>query len=131
MASASKMRRTVRRLIGLPSAAQARLARSPRDWRLKGSCVWATVSHARALTRASSRGGKSGLAPPPRPVLQGEIASVPAPPPGAHRVGMEFDAAPGLDVGERGLLGEQQHQAGPLAQLEADGAAANKSPGLL
>src|SRR3954454_9837940 len=115
MASASRIRPTVRRLIGLPRASRARPARSVSDCRLKGSLVWATVSQARALTIASSRGGRGGLAPTPGPVFQGPIALRPTPAPVAYRVGVQLDEASGLDVGQRGVLVEQQDQGGALA----------------
>src|SRR3954469_12295782 len=113
MTSASRIRPTVRRLIGRPKAARARTARSVSDCRLKGSLVWATVSQARALTIALSRGGKRGLAPAPGLVFQGQEALTPTPAPVAHRIGMQSDMAPGYDVGERGVLVEQQDQGRP------------------
>ena len=114
MASASRIRPTVRRLIGRRKATAARTARSVSDCRLKGSLVWATVSQARALTIALSRGGKRGLAPASGLVFQGQVALAPTPAPVAHRVRMQLDMASRLDVGERGVLVEQKDQGRPL-----------------
>src|SRR5262245_15039133 len=117
MESWPRMRPTVRGLIGLPSTAEARRARSPSDWRLRGLSVRATCSQASALTCAWSSGGTSGLAPPPGLVLKGEGPLGPAPPPEADGVGMQADLVARLDVGEVGLEVQEQGQAGPLAQV--------------
>src|SRR5437764_7390181 len=126
MASWPRMRPTVRGLIGLPSTAEARRARSPSDWRLRGLSVRATCSQASALTCAWSSGGKSGLAPPPGLVLEGEGPLGPAPPPEADGVGMQADLVARLDVGEVGLEVQEQGQVGPLAQVGGGSAPAGQ-----
>ena len=68
-----------------------------------------------ALTMASSRGGKLGLAAASRLVLEGEIAVGPAFPPEPDGVGMESDAGGGLGVGQERLVMEEQGQFGPLS----------------
>ena len=67
--------------------------RSARDWRLKGNSVWETVSQAMALTTASSRGGKGGLASASGLVVQGEVALAQRRAPVADRVGVQADLA--------------------------------------
>jgi hypothetical protein len=44
---------------------------------------------------------------------------------------VKADPVAGLDVGEAGVLVEEQGQLGTLAELETDGAAAGGLPGLL
>lgn len=55
MASSSRIRQTVLRLIGLFSSTWARSARSEVDWRLSGSPVRWTISQAMETTTALSR----------------------------------------------------------------------------
>src|SRR4051794_1565635 len=126
MESSSRMRPTVRRLIVSPSRAEARRARSPRDWRLMGVWVCATRSQARAVTEARSSGGKGGLAPPAGLVFQGEAALGPAFAPEADGVGMKPDPGAGLDAGEFGLFVQEDDQERPLAQVSGRGAAAGQ-----
>src|SRR4051812_16142704 len=117
MESASRMRPTVRRLIASPNRAEARRARSPRDWRLRGVSVRATSSQARAVTWARPRGGKGGLAPPAGSVFEDELPLRPALAPEADGVGVKADLSPGRDVGEVGLLVQEQDQPGALEQV--------------
>jgi hypothetical protein len=49
----------------------------------------------------------------------------------ANGIGVKADPFAGLDVGKAGVLVEEQGQLGPLAELEADGAATGGLPGLL
>src|SRR5258708_1601981 len=98
MAFSSRIRPTVVRLIGLPSSVRAAQARSPSDWRLRGVCVRATRSQARAATRARSRGGKRDFTPSAGLVLQVEPSLCPALPPEAHGVGMQLDSGSGFDA---------------------------------
>src|SRR5262252_1679205 len=60
MASVSRIRHTVLRLIGVPSTVRTRAVTSARDWRLSGCLVSATSSQATALTRAWSNGVANG-----------------------------------------------------------------------
>src|SRR5262245_3577809 len=126
MESPSRMRPTARRLIVLPSRAEARRARSPRDWRLMGLWVWATRSQARAVTWARSSGGKGGLAPPAGSVLEGEVALGPALAPEADGVWVKPDLGAGLDVGEIGPFVQEDDQGRPLTQVRRRGAAAGQ-----
>src|SRR3569623_2767467 len=104
LASSSRLRPTVQRLIGLPSSPEATRARSPSDWRLRAVLVWAIRSQARAVTVARSRGGRGGLAPPPGLVAHVEQPRGPAPPPEADGIGMQAALQAGRDDGEGGLL---------------------------
>src|SRR4051794_24039079 len=99
MASASRMRQTVLGLIVRPRAVAARAARSAVESRLRGNFVWATASHAMALTRAWSRGGKIGLTPAPGVIDQREVPERPTSAPEADRVGVEIHERAGRDVG--------------------------------
>src|ERR1043165_4217090 len=85
MASVARIRHTVLRLIGVPSALPARAVMSASDCRLNGCWVSATSSQATALTSARSRGGKISLAAPPRLVVQGKVPLSPAAAPPLHR----------------------------------------------
>src|SRR3954447_14913551 len=58
MASSSRPRQTVLRLMGLFNSSRARWARSVVDWRLNGFPVRATTSQAIDATTALSRGGR-------------------------------------------------------------------------
>jgi hypothetical protein len=49
----------------------------------------------------------------------------------ANGIGVKADLLAGVDVGKAGVLVEEQRQLGPLAELEADGAATGGLPGLL
>src|SRR5262245_43250132 len=84
-----------------------------------------------ALTTASSRGGKGGLAPPPGLILQGEVAGGPAPPPGPDGVGVEWYAGRGLGVGEGRLPVQEEDQFGALPQLVSGGPPPHGRPGLI
>jgi hypothetical protein len=117
------MRHTVLLLMGLRRAWDARRVRSAKDCRLRGNSVSKTASQAMALTTASSRGGKGRLAPASGQVVQGEVALGPAAAPVTNRIGVKADLVAGLDVGEVGVLMEEQSQLGALAKLETDGAA--------
>src|SRR4051794_5520884 len=108
MASSSRMRQTVLRLMGLPSSSCARLARSVVDWRLSGFPVWATTSQAMEVTSARSRGGKDRLAAASRVILEGKVTRSPALSPQSDGVGVEVKACCGLHVGKCGELVEQQ-----------------------
>jgi hypothetical protein len=94
-----------------------------------GDCVLATCSQARAVTWARSRGGEGGLAPPAGSVFELEGAFGPALAPEADGVGVEADLGSGLDVGEFGLVVQQQGQLGALPQVGRRGAAALERPG--
>src|SRR4051795_1882871 len=87
MASPSRIRQTVLRLMGLFNSSRARLARSVVDWRLKGFPVRATTSQAMDTIRALSRGGKDRLAATSGIVLEGKLAVGPALPPTADAIG--------------------------------------------
>src|SRR3954466_7448102 len=117
MASSSRMRQTVLRLMGLFSSSWTRLARSVVDWRLNGFPVRATTSQAIDVTTARSRGGKDRLAAPARIVFEGELTCGPALPPTADGTGMKIKASRGGHVGERGAFVEEQDQACPLAEV--------------
>src|SRR3954452_11249131 len=100
MASSSRMRQTVLRLMGLFSSSWTRLVRSGVDWRLNGVPVRATTSQAIDVTTALSRGGKDRLAAPAGIVLEGKVASGPALPPTADGTGMKIKTSRGSHVGE-------------------------------
>src|SRR5260370_34514076 len=85
MASVSRIRHTVLRLIGVPSTLRTRAVTSARDCRLSGCLVSATSSQATALTSAWSRVGKIRLAAPARLVVQGKVPLGPAAAPPLHR----------------------------------------------
>jgi hypothetical protein len=110
MASSSKVRHTVLRLIGFPSTFCVRNVRSSKDWRLIGSPVSATRSQARALTNARSRGGKIGLAAASRAILQGEISRSPAFPPAMNLSTRESHMAAKPLLIPVGMFMDQQHQ---------------------
>src|SRR5512135_470238 len=130
IASPSRIRQTVLRLIGFPRAEWARVVRSSNDWRLRGNFVSATVSQAIALTMASSRGGKIGRAAPSRSILQSEVAFGPAFPPETDGVGMQLHAARRRGIREEWMLMQQEDQAGSLSELEPDRASAQNDLGL-
>ena len=131
MASPSRMRHTLLRLIGLPSARQARSVTSASDWRLSGCLVWATNSHAAAFTKAWSSGGKMGLATPPGDIGHGEVPCGPAPPPSLDLPPRQADAPPGLFVCQVGVVVQQEHQLRALDGLVRGRAAPNRLAGLL
>jgi hypothetical protein len=130
MASSSRMRQTVLRLIGLPNSSRARFARSVVDWRLSGLPVLATTSQAMEATTALSRGGKGGLAAASRVVLEGEPPSGPALPPEPEGVGVEIDPGGGSGIGKRGGRMEEQDQSGALAEVRRGGPGEYQASGL-
>src|SRR5262245_244322 len=103
MTSASSIRQTVLGLMGLPRARLACTAMSAVESRLRGRPVWWTASHAMALTRAGSRGGKPDLPASPRRIFQTELPMGPAAPPIPHGVGMEVHLCRRTDVGQEGI----------------------------
>src|SRR4051812_50051444 len=107
MASSSRMRQTVLRLMGLFSSSWTRLARSVVDWRLNGFPVRATTSQAIDVTTARSRGGKGRLAAPARIALEGQLTRGPALPPTAGGGGVKVKNRRGSPVGGRGGFGER------------------------
>src|SRR5262249_24111333 len=117
MASVSRIRHTVLRLIGVPSTVWTRAVTSARDCRLSGCWVSATSSQATALTSAWSRGGKSRLGAPSRPVVQGKGPHGPRVAAAAHRTRMRLDPLCRLAVGHQRLLRQEQDQGGPLSHL--------------
>src|SRR5262245_26025433 len=117
MASVSRIRHTVLRLIGVPSTVRTRAVTSARDWRLRGCLVSATGSQATALSRSWSRGGKCRLAAPARLVVQGTVPHGPPVSPPAHRTRMELHPLRRLAVGHPRLLRQEQDQGGPLPHL--------------
>src|SRR5215813_6964049 len=114
MASVSRIRHTVLRLIGVPSTVRTRAVTSARDWRLSGCLVSATSSQATALTSAWSSGGKIGLAAPSRLIVQGKVSRGPTLSPTAHRTRMELHPLCRLAIGHQRLLSQEQDQGGPL-----------------
>src|SRR4051812_50101008 len=110
MASSSRMRQTVLRLMGLFSSSWTRLARSVVDWRLNGSPVRATTSQAIDVTTARSRGGKDRLAAPARIVLDGKMTCGPAVPPTAEGTGGKIKAGRGSPRGKAGAIVEEENQ---------------------
>jgi hypothetical protein len=68
-------------------------------------------------TTARSRGGKDRLAAPAGLVLEVELAIGPTSSPEADGVGVKIDLSSGLDIGECGVLVEEQDQAGALPQV--------------
>src|SRR2546421_5613713 len=130
MASSSRIRQTVLRLMGLFSSSCARLARSVVDWRLNGFPVLATTSQAMEARIALSRGGKDRLAATPGVVLQGKLPPGPALPPQPDGVGVKVDPSSGLHVGKRGRLMQEQDQTGALAEVSGGGASLRQAPGL-
>src|SRR5262245_5678820 len=117
MASASRSRATVVRLIGLPRSAVASRASEANDCRLNGVFVRATRSHARAVTRARSRGGKGRLPAPTGLVLQRELPARPTAPPPPNGVRVKGDGPAGRDVGEGRPVVQEEDQPGPLAEV--------------
>src|SRR3954462_5290901 len=130
MASGSRIRQTVLRLMGLSSSSWARLARSVVDWRLNGFPVRATTSQAIDATTALSRGGKDRLAAPTRIILEGKPTSGPALPPTADGAGMKVKASSGCHVGERGEFVKEQDQACTLPEVRRCGASAEEASSL-
>src|SRR3954452_11217381 len=100
MASSSRMRQTVLRLMGLFNSPWTRLARSVVDWRLNGSPVRATTSQAIDVTTARSRGGKDRPGSTARIVLEGVLTSGPSLPPTADGTGMEIETSGGRHIGD-------------------------------
>src|SRR2546423_930219 len=100
MASSSRIRQTVARLMGLFSSSCARLARSEVDWRLSGFPVRATTSQAMDAIMALSRGGKDGLAASSGSVFQGIVAFGPALSPQADGVGVKVEGSRGRRIGQ-------------------------------
>src|SRR5262245_46641008 len=131
MASASSIRQTVLELLGLPSPRLACAAMSAVASRLKGRAVWWTASHATALTRACSRGGKPSLPSSPRGIVQAQRPLGPASSPIAHGVGMEVYLCGCLDIREEGIGLQEQHQCGTLSQLIRDRPLPPNTSGLL
>src|SRR3954451_2380567 len=117
MASSSRMRQTVLRLMGLFSSSRARWARSVVDWRLNGFPVRATTSQAIDETTARSRGGKDRLGSTARVVLEGVLTSGPALPPTADGAGMEIETSGGSHIGDGGEFVEEQDQACSLPEV--------------
>src|SRR5262249_62294715 len=99
MASSSRIRQTVLRLMGLFSSSRARLARSVVDWRLNGLPVLATTSQAMDTRTALSWGGKDRLAATSGIVLKGQLTTSPALPPTANAIGVKVELSSGFDVG--------------------------------
>src|SRR3954471_9954146 len=130
MASSSRMRQTVLRLMGLFSSSRARSARSVVDWRLNGFPVRATTSQAIETTTALSRGGKGRLAAPARIVLEGKLTSGPALPPTADGIGMKIKPSRGCHVGKRGGFVKEQDQACTLPEVRRCGARVEEASGL-
>ena len=129
MASASGIRHTVLRLIGLFRSSDARFARSVVDWRLNGFPVWATTSHAIEVTIARSKGGKAGLAAASGIVVHGESPVGPALTPPTHAVRVHVEPSRRLDVGQRRLLVQHQHRAGPLPSVRGRHACGHEASG--
>src|SRR4051794_3681136 len=117
MASPSRIRQTVLRLMGLFNSSATRLARSVVDWRLKGFPVRATTSQAMEATMALSRGGKDGLAASSGSAFKGELTQGPALPPAADTIGVKVESGSGLDIGKRGRLVQQQDQMRSLPKV--------------
>ena len=131
MAEVSRIRRTVLRLIALPKASRAWLARSASDKRLRGSWLRYTASQATAWTTASSWGGKKGLTPPPSFVCQDKVSLGPALPPQSYRVGMELHLSGSSGVRQERLLVQEQDKVRTLPQLKRDGALTDQACRLL
>src|SRR5215831_16816014 len=117
MASVSRIRHTVLRLIGVLSTVRPRAVTSARDCRLSGCLVSATSSQATALISAWASGGKIRLAAPSRLVIQRKVSCGPPVSPTAHRTRMELYPLCRLAVGYQRLLRQEQDQGGPLPQL--------------
>ena len=117
MASSSRIRQTVLRLMGLFSSSRARWARSVVDWRLRGFPVRATTSQAIDVIMALSRGGKDRLTAPARVVLESEPAFGPASAPTADGVGMEIEMSGGCRVGKGGGFVKEPDQASALPEV--------------
>src|SRR5215210_6827969 len=90
-------------------------------YRLSGCSRCAGSSHARALTVATCRGGKRGLAPTSRLVGQAEALPDPGAPPVAHPVGVLAQAPRRRGVVDGRVLMQQQRQLG-AGDLELGGA---------
>src|SRR5215210_4765925 len=121
-ASPSRMRQMVLRLIGGASGCSlTRRARSAVLERLSGSSRRAGSSHASALTVATCRGGKSGLAPASRLIGQAEALPDPGAPPVAHPVGVLAQAPRRRGVVDGRVVLQQQRQLG-AGDLELGGA---------
>jgi hypothetical protein len=63
-------------------------------------------------------------------VFEGELSLRPAPAPAADGVGVELGPQARLDVGEAGLIGKQQGEAGALLEVSAGRAATDEVPRL-
>src|SRR6516225_8351893 len=129
MASVCRIFQTELRLMGSLSAVRARLVRSARDCRLSGSPVWQTASQAIALTVASSRGGKDGLAAAPRPVGHREVTSGPALTPALDLAAGQTNAPAGFLVSQVGMLMQEQGQLEALDRLVRQCLAPDLLPG--
>src|SRR3954454_8266789 len=130
MASSSRRRQTVLRLMGLFSSSCARLARSVVDWRLNGFPVLATTSQAMDARIARSRGGKGRLAATSRVILEGPLPPGPALPPQPDGVGVQVDPSSSFHVGQCGCFMQEQDQTGALAEVRGGGAGLHLAPSL-
>src|SRR5262249_22378368 len=130
MASSSRIRQTVLRLMGLFSSARARWARSVVDWRLRGFPVRATTSQAIDVIMALSRGGKDRLTAPARVVLESEPAFGPASAPTADGVGVEIEMSGGCRGGKGGGVVEGADQTSALPEGWHRRASEEGAPGL-
>src|SRR4051794_13606776 len=117
MASSSRIRQTVVRLMGLFNSSRARWARSVVDWRLNGSPVRATTSQAIDETTARSRGGKDRPGSTARIVLEGVLTSGPSLPPTADGTGMEIETSGGRHIGDGVGFVKEQDQACSLPEV--------------
>jgi hypothetical protein len=67
-----------------------------------------------ALTEACSKGGKAGLTAAARFIIKRKIVTGPSSSPKAHGLIGQADLLPSLDIGELGVVMEEQDQARPL-----------------
>src|SRR5438093_4135643 len=131
MASASKIRHTVLRLIGLPRACCTRAVTSASDCRLRGRLVSATNSQATALTRAWSSGGKNGLAASSRRICHGKIPRGPSLAPTSDLTPRQAHALACCLMSHVGSLVQQQGQLVPLDGLMRGGLTPDRNACLL
>ncbi len=108
-----------------------RRVRSASDCRLSGCWVCATVSHAIAVAKARSSGGKSGLSATSFTVVDRQLPGQPALPPAPHLPSREPHLSTGCFVVDVGLLLKQKHQPKALHVLPTGSALTNRQPCLL
>jgi hypothetical protein len=84
-----------------------------------------------AWINAWSSGGKGGLTPPAGTIVDGEIASGPAPSPALHLSQRKADRLSGVLVSQAGSLMQEQHEAITLNDLNRGRSSPNRFESIL